>query len=63
MKDYVNLREQYPRFLYKGYETEEDSQSLKITYQFEIPGLSSFAPAWIFPRDREMRGAGVRTDR
>lgn len=50
MKDYVNLREQYPRFLYKGYETEEDSQSLKITYQFEIPGLSSFAPAWIFPK-------------
>lgn len=50
MEQYQALREQYPRFIYKGYDIEEDDGGLRITYRFEIPGLSSFAPEWHFPK-------------
>ncbi|MGN0371714.1 MAG: hypothetical protein ACI4F3_02755 [Enterocloster sp.] len=50
MEQYRKLREQYPRFFYRGYEIEEDAQELKITYRFEIEGLSAFAPVWRFPK-------------
>lgn len=50
MKQYLSLREQYPRFAYRGYEIEENDSCLKITYRFEIPGLSGFAPEWVFPK-------------
>ena len=44
MKQYLSLREQYPRFAYRGYEIEENDSCLKITYRFETLGLSEFAP-------------------
>lgn len=50
MEQYQKLRQQYPRFIYRGYETEEDSIQFKITYRFEIEGLTSFAPVWCFPK-------------
>lgn len=50
MEQYQKLRGQYPRFIYKGYELEEDSCECRITYRFEIEGLSSFAPTWRFPK-------------
>ena len=50
MEQYQRLRGQYPRFIYKGYDIEEDSCELRITYRFEIEGLSSFAPTWRFPK-------------
>lgn len=50
MEKYLKLRERYPRFFYRGYEIEEDETELKLTYSFEIEGLSSFAPVWKFPR-------------
>lgn len=50
MKQYLSLREQYPRFAYRGYDIEENDTCLKITYRFEIPGLSEFAPVWVFPK-------------
>ena len=50
MKQYLSLREQYPRFAYRGYEIEENDSCLKITYRFETPGLSEFAPVWVFPK-------------
>ena len=34
MKQYLSLREQYPRFAYRGYEIEENDSCLKITYRF-----------------------------
>lgn len=50
MKQYLSLREQYPRFAYRGYDIEENDTCLKMTYRFEIPGLSEFAPVWVFPK-------------
>ena len=50
MKQYLSLREQYPRFAYRGYEIEENDSCLKITYRFETLGLSEFAPVWVFPK-------------
>ena len=50
MKQYLSLREQYPRFAYRGYELEENDSCLKITYRFETLGLSEFAPVWVFPK-------------
>lgn len=50
MEQYQKLREQYPRFHYKGYETEEDGSGCKVTYSFEIEGLSAFSPTWYFPK-------------
>ena len=50
MKQYLSLREQYPRFAYRGYEIEENDSCLKIPYRFETLGLSEFAPVWVFPK-------------
>ena len=50
MEQYQTLRRQYPQFIYKSYEMEEDGRECRITYRFEIPGLSSFAPVWRFPK-------------
>ena len=50
MKQYLSLREQYPRFAYRGYEIEENDSCLRITYRFETVGLSEFAPVWVFPK-------------
>lgn len=50
MKQYLGLREKYPRFSYSGYDIEENDSQLKVTYHFETEGLSSFAPVWVFPK-------------
>ena len=50
MFQYEQLREDYPLFQYKEYRLEENGEDILITYYFEIPGLSSFAPAWRFPK-------------
>lgn len=50
MEQYQKLREQYPRFFYRGYDIEEDSREFRIIYRFETGGLSAFAPSWRFPK-------------
>lgn len=50
MHRYDDLREKYPVFQYKEYKIEEDGENIRITYDFEIPGLSSFTPVWEFPK-------------
>lgn len=50
MEQYQRLRAEYPRFYYKGFDIEEDGCGCRITYRFEIEGLSSFVPAWYFPK-------------
>lgn len=50
MERYVELRNQYSRFFYRGFEVEKTPTELKITYHFEIEGLAEFAPCWTFPR-------------
>lgn len=51
MERYLKFRKEYPRFFYRGYSTEETLNELKITYTFEIEGLSEFTPTWIFPKN------------
>ena len=50
MEKYQKLREEYPRFFYRGYDISEDDRELFLTDHFEIEGLSSFAPTWRFPK-------------
>ena len=51
MERYLKFREEYPRFFYRGYDIEETLNELKITYTFEIEGLSAFTPTWTFPKN------------
>lgn len=53
MFSYRELRKDYPEFIYHDYHIEEGEGAVRITYDFEIPGLSSFHPSWEFP----MKGA------
>lgn len=50
MERYLKFRKEYPHFFYRGYSTEETLNELKLTYTFEIEGLSEFTPTWIFPK-------------
>lgn len=50
MLQYEQLRKEYPLFQFKEYRIEEREETIVITYYFEIPGLSSFAPTWSFPK-------------
>ncbi len=56
MKTYESLRKQYKQFIYRGFEVTEEPGKVCITYDFEIPGLSSFAPTWEIPCDKENIG-------
>ena len=47
--DFISLREQYKEFLYKGFSYEIEEGFYKVTYFFEIPGLSDFETVWKFP--------------
>lgn len=46
MSNYNTFRSQFPVFLYKNYELNEDSEKIMIRYHFEIQGLSCFSPEW-----------------
>lgn len=56
MKTYEALRETYPQFIYHGFEIAEEPGRVCLTFDFEIPGLASFAPSWEIPCDREDLG-------
>lgn len=45
---YKELREKYKNFYYLGYSAEVNEGKLHITYNFQIEGLASFSPEWIF---------------
>lgn len=51
---YEELRKTYQEFIYKSYHIEETPEKIRITYQFEIPGLSEFTPYWEFPKKPHM---------
>ena len=40
------LRSKYNEFIYDKYEIEDLSDTIKITYYFEIPGLKKFTPSY-----------------
>ncbi len=46
---FSELRTQYPLFVYHGFRAEFDGEALGVTFDFEIPGLSAFAPTWRIP--------------
>lgn len=46
MKFFTELREKFGEFVYKSYTIEENDEEFKITYHFEITGLSEFNPSW-----------------
>lgn len=51
---YQELREEYKEFIYRSYHIEETPEKIRITYEFEIPGLSQFTPYWEFPKTEKM---------
>ncbi|MCQ2506381.1 MAG: hypothetical protein MJ113_04295 [Lachnospiraceae bacterium] len=50
MADFENLRKEYKEFIYKSFDIKETEASFDISYNFEIPNLSSFHPTWSFPK-------------
>lgn len=52
--NYEELRTTYREFIYKSYYIEETPEKVRITYEFEIPGLSQFTPYWEFPKHSRM---------
>ena len=56
--DYNELRKTYKEFIYKSYNIEETEEKIKVTYHFEIPGLSEFTPYWEFPKKSGMGQIG-----
>lgn len=48
--NFLELREKYPEFSYNWYKIEENENEYKISYEFEIVGLSKFNPTWIIPK-------------
>ncbi len=44
MKKFEELRNEYSEFIYKSYNIEEDKDTIKIKYCFEIPELATFNP-------------------
>lgn len=52
MSKYEELREQFPLFIYDGYEMEETIDEIHVIYHFQIPDLASFAPEWRFPKNK-----------
>ena len=47
--DFISLRKQYKEFWYKGFSYEIEEGFYKVTFSFEIPGLSEFETVWKFP--------------
>ena len=43
---FEELRSKYTEFIYDKYKIEDLENSIKITYYFEIPGLTSFRPTY-----------------
>ena len=48
--NFLELKEKYPEFSYNWYKIEENENEYKITYEFEIVGLSKFNPTWTIPK-------------
>ncbi len=45
---YDELREKYRVFRYRSYEITQEGNGIRVRYDFEIEGLSEFAPTWEF---------------
>jgi hypothetical protein len=56
---FEELRNEYPHFYYRNYHIEKSKDSVRIVYDFEVPGLSEFHPTFTIPL---MQGAKDVTD-
>lgn len=48
MCKYSELRRKFDKFVYHGFEIQENDREVRIKYTFEIVGLSFFEPSWVF---------------
>lgn len=53
MDKFNELRNKYPTFEYLSYDIEETDDAIKVTYNFNVPGLTMFNPTWKFPKAKE----------
>ena len=44
MNKFLEYREKYPNFIYESYKIEKLGSEIKITFNFEIEGLTKFNP-------------------
>lgn len=51
MELFDTYRSKYPVFCYHGYRVDMEEGKIVLTYDFEIEGLSKFAPKWYFPAE------------
>lgn len=47
---YLDFRDKYPVFKYNSFNIVEKDENIEIIYDFEIEGLSSFHPKWVFEK-------------
>ena len=50
MDKFITLRQKYPIFEYNSYDIKETENSFLVSYDFVVPGLTSFKPTWEFPK-------------
>ena len=48
---FLNYRKTYPTFIYDSYDIEELENNIRLTFHFEIPGLSIFSPKIEIPKN------------
>jgi len=46
---FSDLRNRYPRFIFRQYQFHQTTDTLHVTYRFEIEALSDFTVNWEFP--------------
>ena len=54
MDKFKKLRQDYPIFEYNSYKIEYKEESIKVQYDFNVPGLTQFRPSWDFPFDGKL---------
>lgn len=52
MEMFQELRKKYPVFEYTSYNIEETEDSFNISFEFDVPGLTTFTPKWTFPKPK-----------
>lgn len=53
-KHFLEFRQKHPVFEYKAYHYTYEEGQLKVSFDFEIPGLANFHPSWSFPVPESM---------
>lgn len=58
--DYQSLRSTYNQFIYHDFQIEENNEEIKIIYNFEIKGLSSFNPTYKIRKENSQQVKDLR---